>query len=54
MEKIFISIDKEYFSYCIDIGISIAEKSGAQLIGCHVYSASSHDRRFKDMEPGLP
>lgn len=54
-KKIFVPVDNsEYSNYSIDIGASIAEKSGAQLIGCHVYSASLHDRRFKDMEPGLP
>jgi nucleotide-binding universal stress UspA family protein len=53
--KIFIPIDNsQYSNYCIDIGVSIAEKLGSQLIGSHVYSAALHDRRFKDMEGGLP
>ncbi|MEK6673471.1 MAG: universal stress protein [Nitrospirota bacterium] len=53
--KIFIPVDNsEYSNYSVEIGASIAERSGAQLIGCHVYNASLHDRRFKDMEPGLP
>ncbi len=54
-KKILIPIDNSKYShYCTDIGISIAEKLGSQLIGSHVFSAGLHDRRFKDMEVGLP
>ncbi len=54
-KKILIPIDNsEYSHYCTDIGVSIAERLGSQLIGSHVYSAELHDRRFKDMEIGLP
>lgn len=54
-KNIFIPIDNSrYSNLCIDIGISIAEKLSSQLIGSHVYSASLHDKRFKDMESDLP
>lgn len=54
-KNILIPIDNsKYSNYCIDIGVSIAEKLGSQLTGSHVYSAALHDRRFKDMEGGLP
>jgi nucleotide-binding universal stress UspA family protein len=54
-KKIFIPVDNsEYSNYCIDIGVSIAERLGSELIGSHVFSAGLHDRRFKDMEIGLP
>ena len=54
-KKILIPIDNsEYSNYCTDVAIRLAERMGSQLIGSHVYSAVLHDRRFKDMEGGLP
>ncbi len=54
-QEILIAIDNsEYSHYCTDIGISIAERLDSHLIGSHVFSAGLHDRRFKDMEIGLP
>lgn len=54
-KKILIPIDNSIYSdYCIDIGIAISLKYGSQLVGCHVYDASLHQRRFRDMEEGLP
>jgi nucleotide-binding universal stress UspA family protein len=54
-KKIFIPVDNsEYSSYCTEMGVSIAERLGSQLIGSHVFSAGLHDKRFKDMEKGLP
>lgn len=54
-KNIYIPVDNsKYSNYCIDVGVSIAEKMGAQVMGSHVYSASLHDKRFKDMEDGLP
>jgi nucleotide-binding universal stress UspA family protein len=53
--KIFIPIDNsQYSNYCIDMGISFAKRASSQLVGSHVYTASLHDRRFRDMEGGLP
>ncbi len=54
-KKIHIPIDNsDYSLYCTDMGISLAARFGGQLTGSHVYGASLHDRRFRDMEVGLP
>lgn len=54
-KQILIPIDNSDYSHsCIDMGIALAGRFGSQLIGSHVYSASLHDRRFRDMEGGLP
>jgi nucleotide-binding universal stress UspA family protein len=54
-KKIFIAIDNSRHSnFCIDLGIDISKKFGSSLVGCHVYDASLHQRRFRDMEKGLP
>ena len=33
---------------------SLAKTNARSLIGCHVYAARMHTKRFLDMEPGLP
>src|SRR3989304_6226699 len=54
-KKIFIAIDNSRHSdYCIDLGIELSRKFNSLLVGCHVYDASLHQRRFRDMEKGLP
>ena len=54
-KKILIAIDNSRHSdYCIDLGIELSRKFNSQLVGCHVYDASLHQRRFRDMEKGLP
>ncbi len=54
-KKIFIAIDNSLHSnYCIGLGIALSKKFGSRLVGCHVYDASLHQRRFRDMENGLP
>lgn len=54
-KKILIPIDNSRYSrYCTDLGIFLAERFGSELTGSHVYSAGLHDRRFRDMEVGLP
>lgn len=54
-KKIFIAIDNSsYSNYCIDLGINISQKFDSHLVGCHVYDATLHQRRFRDMEKGLP
>lgn len=35
-------------------GIELAQSLGASLLGLHVYAARLHDRRFRQMESGLP
>lgn len=54
-KKIFIAIDNSRHSnFCIDLGIDLARKFDSLLVGCHVYDAALHQRRFRDMEKGLP
>ncbi len=54
-KKIFIAIDNSRHSnLCIDLGVDLSRKFGSSLVGCHVYDASLHQRRFRDMEKGLP
>jgi len=54
-KKILIAIDNSLHSNaCIDIGIAFSQKFGSKLVGCHVYDASLHQKRFRDMEKGLP
>ncbi|MGR3309508.1 MAG: universal stress protein [Candidatus Brocadiales bacterium] len=54
-KNIYIPVDNsQYSNHAIDVGISIAKKYDAKVVGGHVYAASLHDRRLKDMEGGLP
>lgn len=54
-KKILIPIDNSKYSrYCTDLGVSLASRLGSELTGSHVYSARLHDKRFRDMETGLP
>jgi len=54
-KKIFIPIDNSKYSrFCTLIGTALAGQFGSELTGCHVYSANLHDKRFRDMEVGLP
>ena len=54
-KKIFIPLDNsKYSNYCEELAVSIAKKSNSELIGGHVYAASLHHKRFKEMEVGLP
>lgn len=54
-KKIFVALDNSRHSHsCIDLGIAIAGKFDSLLTGCHVYDASLHQKRFSDMEKGLP
>ena len=54
-KKIFIPLDNsKYSGYCEEVALSIAKKSNSELVGGHVYAASLHHKRFKEMEVGLP
>jgi len=53
--KILIPIDNSKYSrYSTDVGVQLASAFGSELTGSHVYSANLHDKRFRDMEAGLP
>lgn len=54
-KQIYIPVDNsDYSNMAIDIGVRLAKQFGAKVVGSHVYAAKLHDRRFKQMEAGLP
>lgn len=54
-KSIYIPVDNsDYSNTAIDIGIMLAKQFGAKVIGSHAYAAKLHDKRFKQMEAGLP
>jgi nucleotide-binding universal stress UspA family protein len=54
-KQIYIPVDNsDYSNMAMDIGIALAKQFGSKVIGSHVYAAKLHDKRFKQMEAGLP
>jgi len=54
-KTIYIPVDNSDFSNtAIDIGVTLAKHFGATVVGSHAYAAKMHDKRFKQMEAGLP
>ena len=54
-KNIYLPIDNSDFSNaCIELGLNLAERTGATLTASHVYAAKMHDVRFRQMESGLP
>jgi len=54
-KSIYIPVDNsDYSNTAIDIGIMLAKQYGSKVIGSHAYAAKLHDKRFKQMEAGLP
>ncbi len=54
-QRIYVPVDNsEYSDRAVDCGIDLARAFGARLAGSHVYAASMHDYRFRQMEYTLP
>ena len=54
-KSIYVPVDNsDHSNAALDIGVSLAKTFGGKVIGSHVYAAKMHDRRFKQMEAGLP
>ena len=54
-KKIYLPIDNSNYSrFGTMLATALAARFGSELTGSHVYSANLHDRRFRDMEAGLP
>lgn len=54
-QSIYLPLDNSAHSLRgVDIAIEMARHSPLQLTGSHVYAAKLHDRRFRQMEGGLP
>ncbi|MBI4772717.1 MAG: universal stress protein [Deltaproteobacteria bacterium] len=52
--RILVALDgSEYARRGGRIALDLARNIGATLLACHVYGAELHNRRFRDMEPGL-
>jgi nucleotide-binding universal stress UspA family protein len=53
--SIYVPLDNSPLSLAgLDLAIELARRTGALLTGSHVYAAKLHDRRFRQMEGGLP
>ncbi|MDP2787430.1 MAG: universal stress protein [Pseudomonadota bacterium] len=53
--SIYLPLDNSAHSLKgVEIAIALATTTGAALTGSHVYAAKLHDRRFRQMEGGLP
>lgn len=54
-QRILVPVDNSpYSDYAAKIALSLAQKFGSHLVGCHVFAARLHDRRFRQMAVGLP
>src|SRR5437667_12516637 len=54
-KTIYVPVDNsDYSNLALDVGVSLAKTFGAKLVGSDVYAAKLHDKRFKQMEAGLP
>ncbi len=53
--RILVAMDgSDHARFGGQIALALAQGTGAELVVCHVYGAQMHQRRFQDMEPGLP
>ncbi len=54
-KEIFVPVDNSrYSSYAAELAVEIAARCGSRITGSHVYAARLHDKRFRDLEAGLP
>jgi len=54
-KTIYIPVDNsDYSNMAVDLGIRLAKTFGSKIVGSHVYAAKMHDKRFRQMEAGLP
>ncbi|MCP3980160.1 MAG: universal stress protein [bacterium] len=54
-KKIYVPVDNsDYSNQAIEAALSLGRKFDSKLVGSHVYAATMHDYRFKQMEYTLP
>src|SRR5574340_496639 len=54
-KTIYIPVDNsDHSNTAVDVGVTLAKTYGSKIVGSHVYAAKMHDKRFKQMEAGLP
>ncbi len=54
-KTIYVPVDNsDYSNQAIAAAVELGSKFDSTMVGCHVYAASMHDYRFKQMEYTLP
>ena len=54
-KTIYVPVDNsDHSNTAVDVGVHLAKAFGSKIVGSHVYAAKMHDKRFKQMEAGLP
>ncbi|MBI2164958.1 MAG: universal stress protein [Chloroflexi bacterium] len=54
-KRLLVALDNSpYSEACSTAAVSLAQAFGAEVIGCHVYAARMHERRFRQLEATLP
>ena len=54
-KTIYVPLDNsDYSNQAIASAVELGRKFDSRMVGCHVYAASMHDYRFKQMEYTLP
>ncbi len=54
-KTIYVPVDNsDHSNMAVDLGVQFAKLFGSKIVGSHVYAAKMHDKRFKQMEAGLP
>jgi nucleotide-binding universal stress UspA family protein len=54
-KTIYIPVDNsDHSNVAVDLGVQLAQEFGSKIVSSHVYAAKMHDKRFKQMEAGLP
>jgi len=54
-KTIYVPVDNsDHSNMAVDLGVQFAKAFGSKIVGSHVYAAKMHDKRFKQMEAGLP
>ncbi len=54
-KTIYVPVDNsDHSNMAVELGVQFAKIFGSKIIGSHVYAAKMHDKRFKQMEAGLP
>ena len=55
MQRILVALDQsDYANQAMRQAARLASSAGGTITGIHAYAAKLHDRRFKQMEGGLP
>ena len=51
---LFCADSSEHSNHAAGVVAGLARRTDAKVTAAHVYVARLHDRRFADLEPGLP